>query len=194
MPRAAEVARLRVQRLASVNTPAALPLLGAAPPWQVERWLNTPQPLSLAALRGRVLLVHAFQMLCPGCVLHALPQTQRVAAALAREDFAVIGLHSVFEHHAAMQPEALQVFLHEYGVDFPVAIDANADDDPLPATMRAYGLRGTPSTLLIDRSGRLRLHHFGVLEDFALGVVIGQLLSEPAVGSPAAEFSRPPAA
>ncbi len=178
MPRAAEGARLRIQCVAAINASAALPLLGAAPPWRIERWLNTPQPLSLTALRGRVLLVHAFQMLCPGCVLHALPQTQRVAATLAREDFAVIGLHSVFEHHAAMQPEALQVFLNEFGVGFPVAIDAHLDDDPVPATMRAYELRGTPSTLLIDRSGRLRLHHFGVLEDVALGVAIGQLLQE----------------
>jgi hypothetical protein len=46
--------------------------------------------------------------------------------------------------------------------------------------MRPYGLRGTPSTLLVDRSGRLRLHEFGALSDFDLGVRIGELLAEPA--------------
>src|SRR5690606_20270412 len=40
----------------------------AAPELQVSRWFNTPAPLSLAALRGRVVVVEAFQMLCPGCV------------------------------------------------------------------------------------------------------------------------------
>ena len=45
----------------------------AAPAWQVAAWLNTPAPLALAQLRGRVVLLHAFQMLCPACVGHAVP-------------------------------------------------------------------------------------------------------------------------
>src|SRR3546814_6698645 len=40
----------------------------AAPEWQVDRWLNTREPLSLAAFRGRIVVAVAFQMLCPGCV------------------------------------------------------------------------------------------------------------------------------
>jgi len=38
-----------------------------APEWQVETWFNTKVPLHLADLRGKVILLHAFQMLCPGC-------------------------------------------------------------------------------------------------------------------------------
>lgn len=49
-----------------------------APAWEVECWLNTDQPLSVEALRGKVIVVEAFQMLCPGCVLHGLPQAVRV--------------------------------------------------------------------------------------------------------------------
>ena len=45
-----------------------------APPLQVSHWFNTPGPLSLEALRDRVVALHAFQMLCPGCVAHGLPQ------------------------------------------------------------------------------------------------------------------------
>jgi len=33
------------------------------PTWEVERWLNTPQPLSLESLRGKVIVLEAFQML-----------------------------------------------------------------------------------------------------------------------------------
>ena len=41
-----------------------------APELVVESWFNTREPLTLADLRGRVVLLHAFQMLCPGCVAH----------------------------------------------------------------------------------------------------------------------------
>ena len=46
-----------------------------APPLQVAQWFNTKQPLTLEGLRGRVVVLHAFQMLCPGCVQHAVPQS-----------------------------------------------------------------------------------------------------------------------
>lgn len=52
----------------------------AAPAWAVSRWFNTPEPLTLDALRGRVVMLHAFQMPCPGCVSHGIPQAQRVAS------------------------------------------------------------------------------------------------------------------
>ncbi|MCM8730800.1 redoxin domain-containing protein [Hephaestia sp. GCM10023244] len=152
-----------------------------APEWQVDRWLNSGGPLSLAALRGRIVVAVAFQMLCPGCVVEALPQAQRAAASFAAADVAVIGLHTVFEHHAAQgTPEALAAFLHEYRIGFPVAIDAHRDDDPLPATMRTYAMRGTPTLLLIDREGRLRLNHFGHLDDMRLGAAIATLIAEGA--------------
>ena len=122
--------------------------------------------------------LEAFQMLCPGCVSHALPQAQRVAALFPPDQVAVIGLHSVFEHHAAMKPEALAAFLHEYRIAFPVAVDAPTPGDRIPQTMRAFGLRGTPSTVLIDRAGRIRLSHFGRLDDLRLGAEIMALVCE----------------
>ena len=44
--------------------------------------------------------------------------------------------------------------------------------------MRAYGMQGTPTLLLIDRRGRLRQHVFGHVPDLALGAAIGSLLAE----------------
>lgn len=158
-------------------SPHDLPVLGPAPPLEAAAWLNTDTPIALDALRGRVVLLHAFQMLCPGCVLHGVPQAQR-AAQLARDDLVVLGLHSVFEHHDAMTPAALAAFAHEFRLRFPIAIDAHRGGDPVPATMRAYALQGTPTTLLIDRAGRVRLHRFGALDDLELGVALGALLAE----------------
>ncbi len=93
-------------------------------------------------------------------------------------DVAVVGLHTVFEHHDAMTPLALRAFLSEYRITFPVGIDRH-DGDPIPMTMHRYGLQGTPSTLLIDRLGRLRLSAFGAIDDIQLGAHLGRLLYEP---------------
>ena len=67
-----------------------------APEWQLGRWFNTDRPLSLSLLRGKVVVAHAFQMLCPGCVSHAVPQAEKVHQMFPREDVAVVGLHTVF--------------------------------------------------------------------------------------------------
>lgn len=150
-----------------------------APAWHTTEWLNTPAPLSLAGLRGSVVLLHAFQMLCPGCVARGLPQATRVAELFAGAPLAVVGLHTVFEHHEAMQLPSLRAFLHEYDISFPVGVDApGLDGDPIPRTMRAYAMRGTPTTILIDARGRLRRQVFGVHDDLLLGAEIARLLVE----------------
>jgi peroxiredoxin len=153
-----------------------------APAWTTSEWFNTDGALRLADLRGRVVVLHAFQMLCPACVHHGVPQAQRIHAIFPAQDVQVIGLHTVFEHHAAMRPVSLQAFLHEYRISFPVGVDAPCNDprDPIPVTMRLYGLQGTPSLLLIDRRGFLRLHAFGAKDDLEVGAAIATLVNEPA--------------
>lgn len=150
-----------------------------APAWSTARWFNAPQPLTLEALRGRVVMLHSFQILCPGCVSHGILQAQRVARLLADAPVTVVGLHTVFEHHDVMGPAALDVFLQEYRVRFPVAVDQpGSGGDPQPQTMRAYGMRGTPTVVLIDAVGRIRKHVFGVYDDLQLGRDLGGLIAE----------------
>lgn len=148
-----------------------------APELQVSQWLNTPEPISLALLRGRVVVLHAFQMLCPGCVSTGLPQANRIHTIFPQKDVAVIGLHTVFEHHAVMGADALKVFVHEYDLSFPIGIDRPSAHDHVPMTMQAYGLRGTPSLVVIDRDGQVRLNHFGHIDDLRLGALLGQLIA-----------------
>jgi AhpC/TSA family len=148
-----------------------------APEWATTRWFNHDAGLTLAGLSGRIVALHAFQMLCPGCVQHGLPQAQRLHA-LFGEAIAVVGLHTVFEHHEAMTPVSLAAFLHEYRVRFPVGVDEPSADGPIPRTMAAYGLQGTPSLLLIDRQGSLRWRGFGAADDLAVGAMVGTLLAE----------------
>ena len=163
--------------------PAARPsesatVFPAAPPISASLWLNTPEPLALASLRGRVVVLHAFQMLCPGCVSHGLPQAAEIQRGFDPGALVVIGLHSVFEHHAAMTPVALRAFVHEYRLIFPIAVDEASAEQPLPRTMTAYRMQGTPTLVLIDALGRRRAQHFGAVADLIVGAEIGQLLAE----------------
>ncbi|BEV45770.1 redoxin family protein [Afipia carboxidovorans] len=151
-----------------------------APELAISQWFNTDAPLTLAQLRGRVVVLHAFQMLCPGCVQGGIPQAQRIANLFSPDKVAVIGLHTVFEHHDAMTPVALKAFLHEYRITFPVGVDVPGECTPIPQTMAAYGMQGTPTLILIDRAGRIRKHGFGAEDDLRVGADIALLTAEPA--------------
>ncbi len=149
-----------------------------APELDVSEWLNCPTPLSLSKLRGKIVVIEAFQMLCPGCVSNGLPQASRVAQLFPSKDVQVIGLHTVFEHHAAQgSKEALEAFIHEYKLPFPVAIDRQTKER-LPATMTAYQMQGTPTLILVDKQGQLRKQKFGMISDMQLGAEIMSLIME----------------
>lgn len=157
-----------------------------APELQTSGWINTLESITLASLLGKVVVLHSFQMLCPGCVQVGIPQAQRIYEEFDPEKVAVIGLHTVFEHHSVMGKEALEVFVHEYRLRFPIGIDKYGNHDQrLPLTMRAYQMQGTPTLILIDKAGKLRLHKFGHISDLTLGYSIGTLLSEKIVSTDA---------
>ncbi|MDF0607000.1 redoxin domain-containing protein [Neisseriaceae bacterium TC5R-5] len=160
-----------------------------APEWEVEQWLNTDRHFSLQSLRGKVIVLEAFQMLCPGCVSHALPQAARLFQMFGQSGVVVLGLHTVFEHHDVMTKEALKVFIHEYRIPFPVGIDTPSGHNKLPLTMAKYGMQGTPTLILIDHLGRLRMQHLGAISDLQLGAEVSKLLVE---ANMATEENTPP--
>ncbi len=151
--------------------------MGPAPPLMVSTWLNAEGAISLESLKGKVVVLHAFQMLCPACVQLATPQMQKLHAMVDPDDVAVVGLHTVFEHHEVMTPAALNVFAHENRLTFPIGIDRH-NGEAIPLTMQAYGFQGTPSLALIDRKGFLRARSFGHQTDLALGILVGALIAE----------------
>ena len=155
-----------------------------APELAVSEWFNTPAPLTLSGLYGRPIFLHSFQLLCPGCVSEALPQVKRIERAFGSTDLQVIGIHTVFEHHAAMTPVTLRAFLHEYRISSPVAVDLVDETSDIPVTMQRFGMRGTPSSVLIGRDGTILSHVFGVEDDLVLGARIAMALSAAAPIAP----------
>lgn len=105
-----------------------------APPLQVSQWFNTDCALHLASLRGKIVVLNAFQILCQGCVHHSVPQMQRVFDLFDPEDVAVIGLHTVFENHAQMAPAALADFITQHQLSVPIGDDMPDGKGGLPLT------------------------------------------------------------
>ncbi len=152
--------------------------LSPAPELQVQTWFNTERPLALSALRDRVVVLVAFQVLCPKSLSQGIPQAQRIFETFEPSDVTVIGLHATFEHHDAFNPAVLKAFIHEYRLKFPIALDQPNMASPIPHTMERYKMRGTPSLVLIDRQGLLRTHTFGAADDLRIGAEIGALVQE----------------
>jgi AhpC/TSA family len=149
-----------------------------APELLVQTWFNTDRPLLLSGLRGRVVVLAAFQVLCPNSIASAIPQAQRIYETFEPADVAVIGLHATFEHHDAFNSAVLKAFIHEYRLKFPIALDQPNPASPIPHTMERYKMRGTPSLVLIDRHGLVRKHAFGAVDDLRIGAEIGALTQE----------------
>jgi len=156
---------------------------GLAPELIVQSWFNTDRPLLLSGLRGRVVVLAAFQVLCPNSIRSSVPQAQRMDETFDPKDVAVIGLHATFEHHDAFSPAVLKAFIHEYRLKFPIALDQPNLASPIPQTMERYKMRGTPSIVLIDRRGMVRKHAFGPVDDLRIGAEIGALTQESAARS-----------
>ena len=150
----------------------------SAPELAVARWFNTKECLTLAGLRGRPVLIHAFQMLCPGCVAHGTPQAEKAHRLFHDTDLQVIGLHTVFENHDAMTPVSLEAFIREYRFTMPIGVDEPGSDGPIPVTMSRFKMRGTPTAILIGRDGTILHHGFGQDDDMALGARIAKALTQ----------------
>ena len=144
-----------------------------APELETSQWLNTLEPLRLSGLKGKVIVIHVFQLLCPGCVSHGIPQASAIHELYADEEVQVIGLYTVFEHHDVMTVEAA----HEYRIRFPIAVDRPSTSGTIPVTMEHYGMQGI---------------HFGRLSDMQVGNLIGGLLTEAQSARMSSEASAGP--
>jgi cytochrome c biogenesis protein CcdA/thiol-disulfide isomerase/thioredoxin len=127
-----------------------LPDVGPAPALRgIARWFNTDgRPLSLAALRGRVVLLDFWTYSCVNC-LRTLPHLKALDAAYRSRGLTIIGVHTpefAFEADAGNVGEAV----HDLGVRYPVALDRDY------ATWEAYDNAAWPAEYLIDRRGHLR--------------------------------------
>jgi thiol-disulfide isomerase/thioredoxin len=100
------------------------------------------KPMSLADFKGRVVLVNFWATWCGPCVAE-MPALDRLQAQLGGEDFAVVTLSE------DRNPAVIAPFYETHGLDH-----LKRYHDPSGAVSRAFGIRGLPTSVLIDRQGR----------------------------------------
>lgn len=142
------------------------------PELDVAFWLNVDETPTLEKLKGRVVVLFVFQTHCQASLEHALPQARRLAEGLDARQVFVLGLNTPFENKDAQTREALEKFVVEQELVFPVALDRSVGNTDATATMAAYELQGTPSVLIFDRQGRLRRAYQGEATDIRLAAEI----------------------
>ena len=130
--------------------------LGAAPEFRgISGWLNTPgnRPLTIAGLRGKVVLVDFWTYSCINCI-RTLPHLRAWYAAYHPRGLELVGVHTpefAFEH----VPGNVRRAARDLRVTWPVALDNGY------GTWNAYANEYWPAEYLIDRAGRIRHVHFG---------------------------------
>ena len=166
-------------KLVSAATRSQLADYGRAPDFRgISSWLNTggDRPLSLAALRGKVVLLDFWTYSCINC-LRTLPHLEAWDAAYRKDGLVIVGVHTpefAFEHSCSNVRDATK----RLGVRYPVALDNDY------ATWNAYANQFWPAEYLIDRSGHLRHFHFGEGEYGKTEQLIRSLLAMPGTHLP----------
>ncbi|HEX6460257.1 MAG TPA: cytochrome c biogenesis protein DipZ [Thermoleophilaceae bacterium] len=135
--------------------PDGLPVLGSAPEFAISGpWLNTGgRPLSLARLRGRVVLIDFWTYTCINCI-RTLPYLNAWNARYEKAGLTIVGVHTPefpFERDTGNVKHAIATD----GIHYPVVQDNNY------GTWTAYGNQYWPAEYLIDARGRVRYTHFG---------------------------------
>jgi thiol-disulfide isomerase/thioredoxin len=135
----------------------------------IDHWLNS-KPLTLAGLRGKVVLVDFWTYSCINCI-RTLPYVEGWYQKYAADGFVVIGVHTpefAFEHDTGNVASAIARF----GITYPVAQDNEY------ATWQAFSNEYWPADYLIDASGHIRVEHFGEGEYDQMETDIRTLLAD----------------
>jgi DNA-binding beta-propeller fold protein YncE len=132
-------------------------------------WLNTERPLSLAGLRGKVVLLDFWTYGCINC-LHVIPDLKRLEEKYPTE-LVVIGVHSAkFENEK--ETENIRRIILRYGLEHPVVNDADF------RIWQAYAVRAWPTQVLIDTAGYVVGSVAGEGHYSLLDGAIGELIAE----------------
>lgn len=132
-------------------------------------WLNTP-PMTMADLRGRVVLVEFWTYTCINW-RRTLPYVRAWADKYKGQGLVVIGVHTP-EFGFERDPVNVRHAVKEIGIGFPVAVDSNY------VIWGAFNNQYWPALYFVDAEGRIRHHHFGEGSYQESELTIQRLLTE----------------
>ncbi len=122
----------------------------------VEAWINSDDPLTLAKMRGKVVVVHYYAFGCINCVRN-LPHYNDWYKDFSNERVQIIGIHRP-ETQAERVIEDVRRKAAEAGAQYPIAIDNQSEN------WEAWANRVWPTVYLIDKEGFVRYWWYGELD------------------------------
>ena len=156
---------------------------GPAPAFTgIQQWFNTPgsKPVTLAALKGKVVIVDFWAYSCINCQ-RELPHVEAWYKDYAADGLEVVGVQTpeyAFEH----VPSNVLAGARRLGLTFPVALDNSYD------TWNAYDNQSWPAGYIIDATGQIRHVSVGEGDYSQEEQIIRQLLlaAHPGIALPPA--------
>jgi thiol-disulfide isomerase/thioredoxin len=132
-----------------------------APPLEVKEWIGA-RPQSLAALKGRVALLFFWAHWCGDCKAMA-PALARLEREYGARGFAIVGPTQLYGYVARGEeaaPERERAYIQQvrrasYGGVESMTVPVSE------ANFRRYGASTTPTLVLVDRKGIVRMYHPG---------------------------------
>ena len=149
----------------------------------IAEWVNS-RPLTLAGLRGKVVVLDFWTYSCINC-LRTLPYLKAWDKAYRADGLVIVGVHSP-EFAFERVPANVRREVRSLGIRYPVALDNGFE------TWNAFGNRYWPAKYFLDRTGHVRFAHFGEGEYERSEQVIRQLLGETSARMVSVEESREP--
>jgi thiol-disulfide isomerase/thioredoxin len=107
-------------------------------------WLNTDKPITIAGLRGKVVLLDFWTYCCINC-MHVIPDLKKLEHKYSKE-LVVIGVHSA-KFKTEKESENIQQAILRYGLEHPVVNDNQFK------IWQAYAVNSWPTLVLIDTDG-----------------------------------------
>ncbi|MCY7377591.1 MAG: redoxin domain-containing protein, partial [Pyrinomonadaceae bacterium] len=132
-------------------------------------WLNTDKPLSIAGLKGKVILLDFWTYGCINCI-HIIPDLKKLEAKYQKE-LVVIGVHSAKFDNEKDTDNIRQIVLR-YGIEHPIVNDADFK------IWEAYAIKAWPGLVVIDPNGYVIKTLFGEGHLAELDQTIGETAAE----------------
>ena len=143
-----------------------------APEIKGEKWINTEMPLTLADMRGKVVLIEFWTFGCYNCK-NTLPEMKKWYEKYKSDSFEMIGIHCP-EFDNERNFDNVKENVNELGIKYPVATD-NAFYN-----WYNYNVDAWPTIFIIDKQGNIRYRHVGEGSYKKTEETIKELLKEEA--------------
>jgi peroxiredoxin len=152
------------------------PMTFHAPEFRGEQvWINS-QPLTLAGLRGKVVLVHFWTFGCSNCI-HNYPSYRAWQTDYVPKGLVMVGIHTP-ETNGERKVESVRAKAKDNELNFPILVDNGKQN------WSAWGNNIWPAVYLVDKQGRIRHWWYGELNwkgaegQKYMGAKIAELLAE----------------